>query len=138
MKQPETTGGIGQPHDRIDGRLKVTGEARYGADFAVPNPLYGHLVVSTIGRGRITSVDDEAARAEFDLLEAGRGGGRRRRDGRRLHHDPGCRRARLFLMFDKLQRFRGEHAGFRRLRLALTKLADRIITIQHRFPPFII
>ena len=63
MKQPETTGGIGQPHDRIDGRLKVTGEARYGADFAVPNPLYGHLVVSTIGRGRITSVDDEAARA---------------------------------------------------------------------------
>jgi xanthine dehydrogenase YagR molybdenum-binding subunit len=30
---------IGNPHDRIDGRLKVTGDARYAADFAVPNPL---------------------------------------------------------------------------------------------------
>ncbi len=54
---------IGNPHDRIDGRLKVTGDARYAADFAVPNPLYGHLVISTIGRGRITGVDDAAARA---------------------------------------------------------------------------
>ena len=54
---------IGKPHDRIDGRLKVTGGARYAADFAVPNPLYAHLVISTIGRGRITGVHDKAARA---------------------------------------------------------------------------
>lgn len=54
---------IGDPHDRIDGRLKVTGGARYAADIAVPNPLYAHLVVSTIARGRISAVDDKAARA---------------------------------------------------------------------------
>ncbi len=54
---------IGNPHDRIDGRLKVTGDARYAADFAVPNPLYGHLVVSTIGKGRITAVNQDAAQA---------------------------------------------------------------------------
>ncbi len=54
---------IGKPHDRIDGRLKVTGAARYAADFAVPNPLYAHLVISTVGKGRITGIDDEAARA---------------------------------------------------------------------------
>ncbi|WP_375261922.1 xanthine dehydrogenase family protein molybdopterin-binding subunit [Palleronia sp.] len=54
---------IGNPHDRIDGRIKVTGDARYAADFAVPNPLYGHLVISTIGKGRITGIDDRAARA---------------------------------------------------------------------------
>ncbi|MGR3198629.1 MAG: xanthine dehydrogenase family protein molybdopterin-binding subunit [Paracoccus sp. (in: a-proteobacteria)] len=53
---------IGAPIDRIDGRLKVTGAARYAADFAVPNPLYGHLVTSTIGLGRITGIDDAAAR----------------------------------------------------------------------------
>ncbi len=45
---------IGKPVDRIEGRLKVTGQARYAADFAVANPLYAHLVTSTIGVGRIT------------------------------------------------------------------------------------
>ncbi len=54
---------IGKPHDRIDGRLKVTGAARYAADFAVPNPLYAHLVVSTVGKGRIAGIDEAAARA---------------------------------------------------------------------------
>ncbi len=53
---------IGAPINRIDGRLKVTGDARYAADFAVPKPLYGHLVTSTVGLGRITGVDDAAAR----------------------------------------------------------------------------
>lgn len=49
---------IGKPIDRIDGRAKVTGKARYAAD--VPSstpPAYGVLVTSTIGRGEITKVD---------------------------------------------------------------------------------
>lgn len=54
---------IGSSQSRIDGRLKVTGDARYAADFVVPNPLYAHLVTSSIGKGRITAVDDAAARA---------------------------------------------------------------------------
>lgn len=54
---------IGSPHDRIDGRLKVTGGARYAADFTVPDPLHAHLVVSTIGRGKITAVHEGPALA---------------------------------------------------------------------------
>lgn len=54
---------IGAPVNRIDGQLKVTGAARYAADFAVPNPLYGHLATSTVGLGRITAVEDAEARA---------------------------------------------------------------------------
>lgn len=52
---------IGKPQNRIDGRLKVTGDARYAADFVVPGPLYGQLVISTIGRGRISAIEDAAA-----------------------------------------------------------------------------
>lgn len=54
---------FGNPVDRVDGREKVTGAARYAADFAVPKPLFAHLVTATVGRGRIVSVEDEAARA---------------------------------------------------------------------------
>ncbi|MCQ0986963.1 xanthine dehydrogenase family protein molybdopterin-binding subunit [Jiella marina] len=53
---------VGAAISRVDGPLKVTGQARYAADFAVPNPLYAHLVISTIGKGRITGIDDQAAR----------------------------------------------------------------------------
>lgn len=56
-------------HDRLDGRLKVTGEARYAADFVVPNPLYAHLVTATIGRGRITGIDESAARTVPGVVE---------------------------------------------------------------------
>jgi len=58
MRQP-----IGAPVSRIDGRQKVLGAARYAADFAVPNPLYAHLVTSTIGLGRITGIQDADARS---------------------------------------------------------------------------
>jgi xanthine dehydrogenase YagR molybdenum-binding subunit len=55
---------IGQPIDRIDGRAKVTGRARYSADH-IPrtSPLYGVIVTSTIGRGQITAIETDAARA---------------------------------------------------------------------------
>ena len=54
---------IGAPHDRVDGRLKVTGAAPYAADFPVANPLYAQLVTSTIGLGSITKIDDSKARS---------------------------------------------------------------------------
>ena len=41
---------IGQPLDRVDGRLKVTGGARYAAEARVPDLLYGVLVTSTVAR----------------------------------------------------------------------------------------
>jgi xanthine dehydrogenase YagR molybdenum-binding subunit len=48
---------IGQPVDRIDGKAKVTGAARYSGDMRAEHPAFGVIVTSTIGRGSITKVD---------------------------------------------------------------------------------
>src|ERR1700761_643108 len=52
---------IGQPVDRVDGRLKVTGKAPYSAEFPLKNLAYGVTVQSTIARGRIRNIDTHAA-----------------------------------------------------------------------------
>ncbi|RSM86319.1 xanthine dehydrogenase family protein molybdopterin-binding subunit [Kibdelosporangium aridum] len=55
---------VGKPLDRVDGRAKVTGAAKYAADQPVPGLAHAVLVTSTIARGRITRTDtDRAARA---------------------------------------------------------------------------
>lgn len=54
---------FGQPIDRVDGPLKVTGKAQYAAEFQVPGLLYGSVVNSSIARGRILSIDASAAEA---------------------------------------------------------------------------
>ena len=46
---------------RIDGRLKVTGAARYSAEFTPAGMVYGVLVGSTITKGAILSIDTKAA-----------------------------------------------------------------------------
>ena len=43
---------VGAPMDRVDGRLKVTGGARYSAEMPVENVAYGYIVQSTIEIGR--------------------------------------------------------------------------------------
>jgi xanthine dehydrogenase YagR molybdenum-binding subunit len=48
-------------NDRVDGTAKVTGKAKYFAEFEVPGVTYGVLVTSTITRGKITSIDSKAA-----------------------------------------------------------------------------
>ena len=53
---------IGQPFDRTDGLLKVTGEARYAGEFPEARLAHAVLVTSTIARGTIASID--AARAQ--------------------------------------------------------------------------
>lgn len=52
---------IGQPLTRVDGRAKVTGAAKYAAEFAVPNVAYGVVITSTIANGTITRIDTSAA-----------------------------------------------------------------------------
>src|SRR4051794_10230266 len=64
-----TKASIGVPTSRIDGRLKVTGEARYGSDMNVPNPAYAFLATSSIARGRIAAIDDREARAIPGVLD---------------------------------------------------------------------
>jgi xanthine dehydrogenase YagR molybdenum-binding subunit len=54
---------IGIAHARLDGRLKVTGEAHYGSDVPLNKPSYGVLVTSAIARGRIRSIDEHDTRA---------------------------------------------------------------------------
>ena len=48
---------VGQPMDRVDGRLKVTGGARYSAEMPVAGMHYAVMVQSTVASGRITRMD---------------------------------------------------------------------------------
>ncbi len=52
---------IGKPVDRVDGRLKVTGQARYAAEARVENVAHGVLVLSTIAAGKVKEIDTMAA-----------------------------------------------------------------------------
>ncbi len=56
-----TTSYIGLPISRVDGRAKVTGAAKYAAEYNVPNLAYGCVVSSAIARGRIKKIDAGAA-----------------------------------------------------------------------------
>src|SRR5450631_1740573 len=57
----DTPGVVGKPIDRVDGRLKVTGGARYAYEMQQENVLYGFVVEASIGRGAIGSIDARAA-----------------------------------------------------------------------------
>jgi xanthine dehydrogenase YagR molybdenum-binding subunit len=54
---------VGTPMDRVDGRLKVTGGARYSAEFPTANVVHAVIVTSTVPVGRIASLDTRAAEA---------------------------------------------------------------------------
>jgi xanthine dehydrogenase YagR molybdenum-binding subunit len=56
----DALGVVGKPLDRIDGRLKVTGGARYAYEMQ-QNTLYGFVVEASIGKGKIKSIDTRAA-----------------------------------------------------------------------------
>src|SRR5882724_2781047 len=62
---------IGTPTSRVDGRAKVTGEAKYAGEFNVPGLAYGFVIESTIPKGRIARIDtSEALRVDgvLDVL----------------------------------------------------------------------
>ena len=50
-----------KPIDRVDGKAKVTGTARYAADQKASGVVYGFLVGSTIAKGRIRSLNIKSA-----------------------------------------------------------------------------
>ncbi len=60
---------VGQPLDRVDGRLKVTGGAKYSADMPVADVVYAVLVMSTIARGTITGIDTREAEAQPGVIQ---------------------------------------------------------------------
>jgi xanthine dehydrogenase YagR molybdenum-binding subunit len=53
---------VGRGIDRVDARAKVTGAAQYSAEISVANVAYAVIVGASIGKGRIESIDAEAAR----------------------------------------------------------------------------
>ena len=57
------------PHTRADARSKVTGSARFTADFTVPGIAYAALVTSTIAKGRIIDIDVAAAEASNGVVK---------------------------------------------------------------------
>ena len=75
---------IGTPTSRIDGVAKVTGAAKYAAEFNAPGLAYGSVVASTIAKGRIARIDTSAAHARrrrgrrADAREPSAHGGQRR------------------------------------------------------------
>lgn len=52
---------IGKPHSRIDGPLKVSGEATYTSDVDLPGLLHAVPVSSTIASGKLVSLEFAAA-----------------------------------------------------------------------------
>ena len=59
---------VGQGLDRVDARAKVTGRARYAAEFAPQNLVHAVLVQSTVAAGSIEGFDLAAARAMPGVL----------------------------------------------------------------------
>jgi xanthine dehydrogenase YagR molybdenum-binding subunit len=60
---------IGTPHSRVDGRAKVTGAAKYAAEFAAENLVCGAVVSSRIAKGRIASIDTSEALGVAGVLD---------------------------------------------------------------------
>ncbi len=56
-------GVIGSPTSRLDGPAKVTGGARFAAEFALDGLVYAALAYSTVAKGRISRLDTAAAEA---------------------------------------------------------------------------
>jgi xanthine dehydrogenase YagR molybdenum-binding subunit len=59
---------VGQPMPRVDGRLKVTGNAKYAAEFDLPNVAHAVILTSTIASGRIASLDTKLAEHTAGVL----------------------------------------------------------------------
>jgi xanthine dehydrogenase YagR molybdenum-binding subunit len=60
---------VGQPLSRVDGRAKVTGAAKYSAEYNnLPGLVHAVIKTSDVAKGRITSIDTSAAQREPGVL----------------------------------------------------------------------
>lgn len=60
---------FGRSTRRVDGPLKVTGGARYAAEYDAPDLLHGYVVSGAIAKGRIVSIDTDAAKAMPGVID---------------------------------------------------------------------
>lgn len=61
-------GYVGKPLSRVDGQLKVKGEAAFSAEYKVANPAYAALVYSSIAKGKIAKIDTLSAEIANGVL----------------------------------------------------------------------
>ena len=54
-------GHVGKPFSRVDGKLKVKGEAKFSAEFKFDNLAYAAFHYSTIAKGVITKIESSEA-----------------------------------------------------------------------------
>ena len=61
---------IGKPIDRVDGRLKVTGQAPYAYEVqqGTARAAYGFIVEATVAKGRVADIDASAAEGAPGVL----------------------------------------------------------------------
>ncbi|WP_069766795.1 xanthine dehydrogenase family protein molybdopterin-binding subunit [Streptomyces sp. LUP30] len=96
---PQPQAAVGAPLSRVDGPLKVTGRARYAAEFDVDGVVHAAIVDASIGRGRITSIDTGAAEAQPGVLRVIHHGNAPKlpyRDNSNGSNNPKGRRLRVF------------------------------------------
>ncbi|MFJ8388796.1 xanthine dehydrogenase family protein molybdopterin-binding subunit [Streptomyces sp. NPDC094438] len=74
-------GSIGTAHTRVEGRDKVTGAARYAADIPFAELAHGWMVLSTVARGRVRSVESAPVLAMPGVLTVLHHGNAPRVDG---------------------------------------------------------
>jgi xanthine dehydrogenase YagR molybdenum-binding subunit len=60
---------IGKEMSRVDGVAKVTGQAKYAAEFQVKNVAYGYIVQSAIAKGAIKSIDVSQAEKQPGIIK---------------------------------------------------------------------
>ncbi|HVY59334.1 MAG TPA: xanthine dehydrogenase family protein molybdopterin-binding subunit [Xanthobacteraceae bacterium] len=60
---------LGKPTSRVDGHAKVTGAAKYAAEFNVPGVAHGFVVTSAIAKGRIRRIHTADALAVDGVLD---------------------------------------------------------------------
>jgi xanthine dehydrogenase YagR molybdenum-binding subunit len=60
---------VGKPINRLEGKAKVTGAAKYAGEYNVPDLLYGYVVNSSITKGKIRSIDTAKAKAFDGVVE---------------------------------------------------------------------
>ncbi len=63
------TSHLGKPASRVEGRAKVTGAAKYAAEYNVPGVAHGFVVSSTVAKGRIVCIHVADALAVDGVLD---------------------------------------------------------------------
>jgi xanthine dehydrogenase YagR molybdenum-binding subunit len=59
---------IGKEMSRVDGVAKVTGRAKYAAEFRVPNLAYGFIVLGSVARGTIKAIETREAESSTGVI----------------------------------------------------------------------